>query len=144
MSSRSVYGNTTRANVICCRPVITLHAPTVTISASAQLQTASVTITDGESCPYYDPVTVYETLGVGTVVITETLAPETITEIQTVYYTAGRSYTSSRTYQQTTIIQTVTVTPAPLTVLQSTTNFVTLSGPTAYISQPCSNSPIYV
>ena len=135
-----------KADVLTRRAMVTLPASTVTMNASPQLQTSFVTVTGERSCPSFDPVTVYKTVSASTIVITETPAPEIVTRIQqeTVYITAGRSYSSSRTWQPSTIIQTVTVTPAPLTVLQSATDFFTVDGPTAYISQDCSVSPIYV
>lgn len=126
----------------------TLPASTITISETLPAETAVITVTDGETCASMDPSTVYQTADASTVIITETPAPETVTEFQqqTIYVTTGKSYTyTGRTIQPSTIISTVTVTPAPQTVFQSaSTSYITVNGPTAYISQPCSNSPIYV
>lgn len=80
--------------------------------------------------------TVYETPGVSTVYITEvetiepreiTLEPSTITELATETYFS-------------------TITPAPQIVTEepdTSTIYFTVEGPTTYISQECSNMPIY-
>ncbi|KAJ4353602.1 uncharacterized protein N0V89_005332 [Didymosphaeria variabile] len=128
--------------------VQTLPASTTTVYLSGNVQTlpastitAVVTVTGQETCPSeatvyqtaYEtlPTTVYETADASTVVVTETLEPDVVTQVQqeTIYITAGRSYTNTytgRTIQPSTVFQTVTITSPPQTIAQSAaTVFVT-------------------
>jgi len=142
------------------RPVQTLAASTVTVNSSVYVtqpgSTDVVTIAGQETCApeatayitAYDTsaTTVYETADASTVTVLETIVPDAVTQVQTqvqqetVYITAGRSYTntySGKTIQPSTVIQTITITPPPETVTQSAdTVSVTVPGPTTYISQP--------